>query len=80
MPFASIGVCCNCGDSFVLSEDECLINSRTSLHPIKTGNKYRPIRSINDWIEHITTFCPECRYPAPPIHVQEQINKLSKSD
>ena len=70
-----MGVCEECGYTFILTKDECAI--LTTMRPgiRKQDDAPRIIRNWADWVEHCSTHCPECRYPSPPRHSQEDLDK-----
>jgi hypothetical protein len=80
MPGATISICDTCGDTFTINLDEMVIIPGT--HPMvrKQNQESKPIRSWADWVEHISTHCPTCRYPAPPIQALEDLERLQEKN
>jgi hypothetical protein len=72
MPQVSICVCVDCNCSFTISLEDCKITKNMNVLPLRQNSPEKPIINMADWVEHISTHCPNCRYPAPPLHVVEK--------
>jgi hypothetical protein len=77
MPSVTIGVCAKCNNSYIINLDECKIFNNMKIKKNDQNSRDYPIKTWGDWVLHIQTYCPNCRYPAPPLHVVEDLEKLS---
>jgi hypothetical protein len=74
----TISICEKCGESFTINLDECQLLPGMYPRVRKQDEEARPIRTWVDWIDHISNNCPQCRYPQPPIHAIEDLERFNK--
>lgn len=78
MPHVSISICEKCGNSFIIDLDNCKVFPGMHMRIRKQGEEPHPIDTWADWIDHISTYCPECRFPQPPTHAIEDRDELAR--
>ena len=64
----SEGICTVCNCTFSIYDDEIPILPTMNLNRL-FNRKNTPItlNKWEDWIDHVISHCPECRFPNPPI-------------
>jgi len=72
----SISVCVVCLQSYILEDDEMYIPPNMKVSRIERKNPY--MRNWSDWIQHVQSHCPLCRYDCPK-HIRDDLqNHLDK--
>lgn len=66
MPSVSMGVCEECGKSFVVDLDSCKVLPNMNVRIRKQNDELDLIESWADWVEYLSTHCPDCCYTKPP--------------
>lgn len=78
MPIVSISVCEDCGSSFIFSQEEMKLSAGMSPKNRKQNAPPRPIVKWEDWLLHLSTHCPECRFAQPPLQAVENLEALKE--
>lgn len=66
--------CVRCGVPYYTRGDETAIlpSMRPSRKELRPGD---PLRTWLDWVWHIQTHCPDCRFAVPPPECRKDLEK-----
>ena len=68
----SLSICVVCLQSYVLEDDEMYVPPNMKIYQTARKNPY--IRNWSDWILHVQSHCPICRFECPS-HVRESLQE-----
>ena len=73
----STAACLRCRQSYLLNGDDMYAPPGLRLN----GPNVRPKAELTtwaDWLQHISTFCPACRYSEPPRACQDDLRRIER--